>query len=266
MLRDYVRLNRTFVCREPYSTRTKQPGLRAWTMQDECNWHRLDILRFRHHPCFQLPIDLPLHSDTSVQVWRVDNGMIIATAQTGVAFLEIYTEGDDICHSWKEFISCDADPRGPPVQVLLADADIRALLPNDKKNKKLRLKLFSAGGQDHTLQDFDQLKSKDSVIKLPNGQAGFQGSKLGFSQQQGSRPEQIILHSAMKQTMVLRSIKVYHGFALDGIEFCYEDSTSQLFGKRGGKPGGSEFQFGTSHNESNVEVCSPGQIFEKVRL
>ena len=46
------------------------------------------------------------------------------------------------------------------------------------------------------------------------------------------------------QTKLLTSIKVYHGFALDGLEFLYEDSTSQVFGKRGGQPGGSEFMFG----------------------
>jgi hypothetical protein len=37
---------------------------------------------------------------------------------------------------------------------------------------------------------------------------------------------------------------VYSGNCLDGIEFCYEDGHSQLFGKRGGKPGGDEFFFG----------------------
>jgi hypothetical protein len=44
-------------------------------------------------------------------------------------------------------------------------------------------------------------------------------------------------------------VKIYHGFALDGIEFVYEDSTSQLFGKRGGKPGGSEFNLDTRRGE-----------------
>ena len=31
---------------------------------------------------------------------------------------------------------------------------------------------------------------------------------------------------------------------LDGLEFCYEDGHSQLFGKRGGKLGGDEFLLG----------------------
>ena len=39
------------------------------------------------------------------------------------------------------------------------------------------------------------------------------------------------------------------GYALDGIEFCYEDATSQLFGKRGGKPGGDEFVLDTRRGE-----------------
>ena len=245
MLRDYVRLSRTFICREPFSTRTKSPGLRSWTKEDECNWHRLDVLRFRSHPCFRLPADMPLNCNNNVQVWPVDNGKIILTAQSGIAFLEIFIDGEDTCHAWKEYLHSDADPRGPPQQIKLGDAEIKALLRDDKINRKLKLKVHSAGGGEYVVQDYSQLKSKDSVIKLPNGQLGFQASKLGFSQQEGTKPEQVILQSALRQTTVLRSIKIYHGLALDGIEFCYEDSTSQLFGKRSGKPGGSEFHFGT---------------------
>jgi hypothetical protein len=56
--------------------------------------------------------------------------------------------------------------------------------------------------------------------------------------------EEVILDCAFKPTKLLTSVKVYHGYALDGVEFCYEDRTSQLFGKRGGKPGGDEFVLG----------------------
>lgn len=260
MLRDYVRFNRTFVCREPYSTRTKSPGLRSWTQEEECNWHRLDVLRFRHHSCFRLPTDMPLSSDTGVQVWPIDSGRILVTAQAGVAFLELYIDGEDTCHVWKEFVSGDADPRGPPQQVCLADSDIKNMLPEQKRSKKITVKVHSAGGGDHTVSDYGQLiKSKDSMIKLSNGQPGFRGSKLGFSQQAGTESQQVLLQSSMKQTVVLRSIKIYHGFALDGIEFCYENSTSELFGKKGGQPGGSEFHFGT-YQESIIAstklICS----------
>ena len=126
------------------------------------------------------------------------------------------------------------------------------------------------GGGDYTVPDYGQLlKSKDSVVKLSNGQPGFRGSKLGYSQQIGTVPQLVLLDNAIKQTVVLRAIKVYHGFALDGIEFCYENSTSQLFGKKGGQPGGSEFLFGNIIPSLTMMLNEPSlpiQISVKARL
>lgn len=246
MLRDYVRLNRTFLCREPYSTRTKSPGVRLCLPKDECGWHRLDALRFKNHPCFRLPTDAPLNPDESIQVWPADNGKALITAPTGITFVEIFAEGDETCRAWLEYSNGDVQPGGPPRQILLTENDLKARLPEDRKSsKKLRIKIFSAGQGSHEIFDFNALlKSKNHLVKLPNGQSGFKGCKLGESAQEGSKAEQIILETAHMQTKLLTSIKVYHGFALDGLEFLYEDSTSQLFGKRGGQPGGSEFMFG----------------------
>ena len=246
MLRDYVRLNRTFLCREPYSTRTKSPGVRLCLPKDECGWHRLDALRFKNHPCFRLPTDAPLNPDESIQVWPADNGKALITAPTGISFVEIFAEGDETCRAWLEYSNGDVQSGGPPRQILLTENDLKARLPEDRKSsKKLRIKIFSAGQGSHEIFDFNALlKSKNHLVKLPNGQSGFKGCKLGESAQEGSKAEQVILETAHIQTKLLTSIKVYHGFALDGLEFLYEDSTSQLFGKRGGQPGGSEFMFG----------------------
>ena len=245
MVRDYVRLNRTFICREPYSTRTKAQGMRLCLPKDECAWHRLDALRFRHHPCFKLPSDPSLNLDDSVQIWPVDNGKAVVTALTGVSFIELFTEGDDTCHAWIEYINGDGGvSTGPPRQVVVTENDLRSRLPEDRRNRKLKLSIHSVGQREHVVDDFRQLKSKDSVVKLPSGQIGYRGIRLGLSQQEESRPEETILQSVLVQTKLLTSIKVYHGLALDGIEFMYEDSTSQLFGRTGGSPGGSEFLFG----------------------
>lgn len=111
----------------------------------------------------------------------------------------------------------------------------------------MKIAIHSAGQGHHTVEDFSQLKSKNAIFKLPNGQPGFRGSKLGASSQEGSQPEEVLLESALIQTKLLTSIKVFHDFAIDGVEFLYEDSTSQLFGKRGGKAGGSEFMLGKYH-------------------
>ncbi|KAK3070825.1 hypothetical protein LTS18_015004, partial [Coniosporium uncinatum] len=42
----------------------------------------------------------------------------------------------------------------------------------------------------------------------------------------------------------------FHGFAVDGIEFLYEDSTSQMFGKKGGDGKGSLFELDTRRGEA----------------
>ncbi|KAF2011698.1 hypothetical protein BU24DRAFT_354120 [Aaosphaeria arxii CBS 175.79] len=248
MLRDYVTLNRTFVAREPYSTRTKSPGQRLVLPQHECAWHRLDTLRFRFHPCFRIPLDANV-VDNSVQVWTVDSGQggVIATSKSGVAWVELYTPDDDVCHHWKEWPEIDMQY---PRQVTLVDAELRGMLPKDKRNSRLKLEIFSAGGGKLVVEDFAKLTDQKSArVKLPDGRLGYRGGKLGYSQMEGSQPQEVILDSAYIQTKLLVSIKVYHGFALDGVEFIYEDSTTQLFGKRGGKPGGSDFFLDTRKGE-----------------
>jgi len=244
MLRDYVTLNRSFTTREPYSTRTKSKGGLVLP-KDECAWHRLDCLRFKGHPCFSLPTDPPRGVDDSVQAWPVDNNNVVITAPSGVAYLEIFTEGDDLCHYWQEF--GDGNGNGPvQKQLVLMEQDLRGRLPEDRRKSKLKLSIKSIAGGSHEVEDFALLASKASRVKLPNGQLAFRSSKLGLSQMAGSSPMEIIFDSAIQQAKLLTQVRVYHGFALDGIEFVYEDSTSQLFGKRGGTPGGSEFNLGES--------------------
>ncbi|KAF2175055.1 hypothetical protein K469DRAFT_684757 [Zopfia rhizophila CBS 207.26] len=253
MLRDYVRLNRTFTCREPYSTRTKSPGQRLVLPEDECTWHRLDTLRFRFHPCFKLPIDPPVNGDGSVQVWNVDNGQggVIATSTSGIAWIEIFTDSDDVCHAWREYLE-GSNGSGPgfPRQVSLIDSELRDLLPKDKRNSRMKLDIFSAGGGMHVVEDFNLLaNTKNARVRIPDGRWGYRGGKMGYSQMEGSESQEVILESAYIQTKLLVAIRVYHGLALDGVEFIYEDTTSQLFGKRSGKPGGTEFALDTRRGE-----------------
>lgn len=253
MLRGYMKLNRTFTCREPYSTRTKQPGMQLCMPKDECGWHRLDALRFRFHPCFQLPTDQAINSDTSVGMWSVDNGAVLITAATGVAWIELYPEGDDVCHHWIEYIDQNSGPIGAPRQISLTEQSLREYLPENKRKKnKLSLKVFSCGGAKTEIDDFSQLISREGKMKLPDGRPGFKSSKLGFSQMKESQPQDLVLGLCLKQPKFLRSIRVFHGKALNGLEFFYEDGFSELFGNRGGKAGGSEFPLDTKRAETVI--------------
>lgn len=247
MLRDYVTLNRSFTTREPFCVRTNSKGGLV-LQKDECGWHRLDVLRFRNHPCFRLPGDPKLPSDKSVQAWPVDNGNVLVTAASGVAYVEIFAEGDNECHTWIEY--GDGNGRGPiQRQVVLTDQELRSRLPEHKRGKKLKISVHSYGGESHDIGDFGLLASKASTLKMSNGHVAFRGAKLGISQLEGSQPQEVIFASTTSQKMMV-GIRVYHGFALDGIEFVYEDKSTQLFGKRGGKPGGSEFNLDTRRGET----------------
>lgn len=248
MLRDYTSLNRTFTTREPYSTRTQSKG-GVVLRKDECSWHRLDTLRFRDHPCFRMPHDPPRASDASVQVWPVENGKIIITATSGLSFAEIYADSDEMCQHWMEF--GDGRPDKPnPKQVCLTESAIRSRLPEEKKKARLKLQIKSVGGGNQEIEDFCLLSSKASTLKLSNGHVAFPSYKIGFSQLEGSEKHEVILESSLHPTRVLTQVKVYHdGFGLDGIEFVYENSTSQLFGKRGGTLGGSTFNLDVRRTE-----------------
>ncbi|KAJ5799644.1 uncharacterized protein N7518_001712 [Penicillium psychrosexuale] len=251
MLRDYVRLNRTFLTQEPFSTRTKAQGLKVCLPNDECSWHRLDALRFRFHPSFRLPSDPSPTSDDSVHVWPVENGKILFTASSGIEFMELYAEGDTLCHNFIEYLNSESSPNGLPRQVAVTEIELRQRVYGTEKEKKKNIRMVVCSGAlgSYTVENIGDLKSKNSLVKLPKGRSGFKSGKLGQSAMEGSEPEQLLLEYAFINSKLLTSIKVYHGFALDGIEFCYEDATSQLFGKRGGKPGGDEFVLDTRRGE-----------------
>ncbi|CAG7918534.1 unnamed protein product [Penicillium olsonii] len=254
MLRDYVQLNRTFLTKEPFSTRTKAQGLKVCLPNDECGWHRLDALRFRFHPSFKLPTDASPKSDDSVQVWPVESGKILFTATSGIAFMELYAEGDTFCHKYIEYLNTENSPNGLPRQVTVTETELRQRLYGTEKEKKKNIKnikvvVVSGSLGSYTVENISDLRSKNALVKLPKSQSGYKSGRLGHGTMEGTQQEQLLLECASIKTKLLTSIKVYHGCALDGIEFCYEDATTQLFGKRGGKPGGDEFILDTRRGE-----------------
>jgi len=246
MARDFVNFNRSFLCKEAYSTRTKSKGGLVLE-NDECTWHRLDCLHFRSHPCFRLPNDPPAYSDASVQAWPVEGDNVLVTAAAGVAYVEIYRPGDDICTSWIEYPS---ENGGVQRQVTLSEQELRARLPEPStppQKGPLRICVKSWGGGRLEIADFRQL-AKSSATRLGNALTGktvYRSCKFGLSGLEGSEAHELVFTSALQQDRVLSRITFYHGAYVDGLDFAYDDGSSQLFGKRGGKEGGDTFDIGT---------------------
>ena len=241
MLRDYVVFNRSFVVREAYSTRSKSKG-GLCVQSDECGWHRLDVLRFRAHPSFRLPSDPPVPADASIQAYPVESGTALVVAPSGVSFVEIYGDGDDVCRTWLEF--APNTPVSGQRQINLTEPDLRSRLPAPKKKGRIRVSIKSHGGGSLDIDDFKKFVSKESFVKLDDGKHAFSGKTVGKSSMEGSQPHEVVFSSANTPDRVLSRVVVYHGSAVDGLEFFYDDGSSQLFGKKGGKNGGSSFDLG----------------------
>ncbi|CAK7262891.1 hypothetical protein SEPCBS57363_000276 [Sporothrix epigloea] len=251
MLRDYVRFNRSFVTHEAYSTRTKSKGGFV-SEKDECTWHRLDCLHFRTHPCFRLPNDPPSQADDSVQAWPIEGNCVAITAASGVAYIELYALGDNVCKSWIEYPLDNGASRQR--QVILTEQDIRNRLPEAKRRKDpIKVAIRSWGGGVLVIDDVRHLVSKDSATKLSGGillgKTAYRSAKLGRGQMQGTQAQEVTFTSAQQQNRVLSRVVFYHGRALDGVEFVYDDDSRQLLGKCGGKPGGDAFEMDVRRGE-----------------
>ncbi|KAL6852806.1 hypothetical protein ACO1O0_007354 [Amphichorda felina] len=241
MYRDYVVFNRTFLAREAYSTRTKSKG-GLCMRSDECGWHRLDALRFRAHPAFRLPADPPLHTDGSVQAYPIEASNASIVASSGISFIEIFADGDEVCHTWLEYHS-DASTTGQR-QMNLADLELRNKIPPHKRKGKIRLSIMSHGGGSLEIHDFKKFVSRDSFVKLDDRRYAFRSRNVGESQVEGSEPHEIVFASAVEKHTAMSRVIVYHSSAVDGLEFIYDEGPSQLFGKKAGQTRGDIFEFG----------------------
>ncbi|KAF8250105.1 hypothetical protein K440DRAFT_597519 [Wilcoxina mikolae CBS 423.85] len=266
--RDFSKVNRTFVTKEPYSLKTKSPGLKLSLPQKECSWPRVDCLRFRYHPCFRLPTD-PISPPLpdAPQIYAVDNG-IVAGASSGVALVLIYV-GD----TYRDYIEYTTKPER---EVLLQEDFIRSKLPDIHRSAIVKLKVYSAGQGETIVEDFHA--ARNLKVQLPNGYgSAFKSSSLGPSETADPQSQQVILHSITTGRM-LTGIRVFHtSAAWDGLEFLYEDSSSQLFGHRGTtgdansskKPAVSDFTLDARKGESllgfQLRVCG-GRFVDGIEI
>ncbi|KAL2752195.1 hypothetical protein ACRALDRAFT_1066245 [Sodiomyces alcalophilus JCM 7366] len=232
---DFPMINRTFVAREPFSARTKSKG-GLILVRDECTWHALDCLRFRWHPCFRLPNDAVCYADASIQAYPVEGGNMVLSAKTGVSHVEIMGEDDKFCRAWIRY----GVERGLPKQISISESEVRDRLQESKRKGRLRVRVLSGAGGTLNIDDFRKLCSKSSSFKLssaPFGKSGFRSKQLGCEDtENGSQAQDVIFKSAVKQSRVLSRVIVYYDQSVVyGLEFVYDDASTQIFGVKGDK-------------------------------
>ncbi|KAM0285497.1 hypothetical protein ACHAQH_001447 [Verticillium albo-atrum] len=209
MSSDHLTFGRSFVARESFSTRTKSKG------------------------------GLVLSKDE-----------FVLTAKTGVVAIEIMGEGEDICHTWIDF----GTREGLPKQQIIGEQQIRERLPEAIRKGHVRLRALSGGGGSLMITDLKRLCSKESSFKLtgplspgPLSRTAYRSMRVGSPAKEGSEAQEVVFQ---REGRVLLRVVVYHDpTAVHGIEFVYEDTSTQLLGSKEGKEGGDTFSFDLRRGE-----------------
>lgn len=230
MLRDYVRLNRSFLTKEAFSLRTNSYGAPSPIYpKEECTWHRLDLLRYIFRPSCTIPQDFYDHTfmkphqlarfnAASPTVYPLGNGTCRFVSETGIYCIAVIYE--DLERGHMEFLPVSLGGDGPQREVILTLDQIRSLLPKDgyeKHKNDFAVKVMAVNSDDGNFGNFLQFLKVDYLpmdrFGLPRGTKGIKSPMLGDPKRGADRP--MIGFNPLD----IVTVRVYYGSALDGIRF-----------------------------------------------
>lgn len=239
MLRDYTTLNRSFLTREAFSTRTNSYGSKPPIIpREECTWHRLDLVRFLYHPSFTLPQDysdasfsrpgiIDKFSEPKPSIYALGEDLCHITSKTGIYLIELIC--GDLAKAHIEYLPVSLGGPGPQRDLTLSLPEIRSLLPPGEvagHGDSFGLKLFAVNAPGLEIENFpDFLK----VTTIPMEQFGFSRGTHGIKSQilgnpGGGKDVGIVPFDARLVT----AVRVYHGGALDGMRFYLSSETEDV--------------------------------------
>lgn len=220
MLRDYVTFNRSFTSREVQCLRTGSKGKAPLLPSDECAWHRLDLLRYLHHPSFALPSDSQdptfghRNKDGGPSLLPMGNGSGYVKSPTGIYAVEVIQE--DLARGYWEYKPQSLGGQGTQHEIQLIVNDLNGLLPNDRRDKEFDIRILSSGGE-YFHKDVRKLLTDSSNVLTADWGAGKQralkSGSLGDSSRGKAFPP-LLFDSAR-----VVNVRVYWGGALDGVRF-----------------------------------------------
>ncbi|TGZ83618.1 hypothetical protein EX30DRAFT_368951 [Ascodesmis nigricans] len=224
--RDFGHLNRTFITKEPYSLRSKTPGLSPSMPKDEDTWPRIDCLRMRFHPCFRLPTDpMPLDVPEIPQVFALETGLV-ASATSGIVLIMVFLDG-----VFSDFFDFTQKPER---EVFLNDRTLRAKIPDlPKASPNVMLRILSAGQGEAIMDDFTAAVNEAKInIPIGHGTVYKSGAYGTLSSNKDSGADHHMIFNSITAGSLLIAIRVYHSLRLNALEFIYEDKSIQLFGTK----------------------------------
>lgn len=236
MLRDYITLNRSFLTKEAYSIRTKSYGAQVPIYpKEECTWHRLDLLRYLYHPAFTLPQDfydptfmrpsrIAFYKDPDPTVYPLADNSCVISCATGIYGIEIIC--DDLARAFIEYLPKSLGGVGPQKEVHLSLNKLRSMLPEKYRREysdTFNLKVLAVNCGDIELNEFPKTLAAE---KIQMEKYGFSKNMIGIKSAALGSP-----HKGQSTGIIavdisrVASVRVYHGYALDGIRFYYNSNS-----------------------------------------
>ncbi|SCU88484.1 LADA_0E10440g1_1 [Lachancea dasiensis] len=228
MLRDYVRLNRSFLTKEAFSTRTNSSGAKPPIFpREECTWHRLDVLKFLHHPSFTVPQDYKDSSmlrpsriggfkTSSPSVYALPNNCCVLKSETGIFCIQIIC--GDLARAHIEYLPVSIGGTGAQNEIMLSLDDLRSRIPPDHLSKyrdSFKIKVCALNSPEAQWDKFPEFL-KASQISLAS--YGFASNAIGMKSMLyggADRGQDVGVIPFTSGNIV--ALRVYHGAALDGI-------------------------------------------------
>ncbi|OVF05124.1 putative metalloendopeptidase [Clavispora lusitaniae] len=235
MLRDYLWWNRSFMTREAYCHRDKKQGCcinRNGCWPKTCHWNIRDLIRYLYHDSFSIPVDKNDDTFPKIQAstfmpnksypnqeapssYIVASGVLTVRSIPGIYMIELC--GEDLARFHIPFFPKSYGGPGVQHEITLDYKDLSCKFKQswDRAGDEFDVRVLSVSG-DLYIKNFKKSSqiSSDTVIKSD--------FNLGRGIIEGYKSD--LLGSAkgdMKfigfDVMRITNIRVYHGFALDGI-------------------------------------------------
>ncbi|SCU86291.1 LAME_0D05402g1_1 [Lachancea meyersii CBS 8951] len=230
MLRDYVRLNRSFLTKEAFSTRTNSHGAKPPIYPlEECTWNRIDLLKFLHHPSFTIPQDyndssmmrpscIGGHTIPAPSVYVLPNNCCLLKSQTGIFCIQIIC--GDLARAFIEYLPLSLGGVGPQKEILLSLDDLRSRIPPEyvaQYRNTFKLKVCALNSPEADWEMFPQFLQASQISMA---QYGFPAHVMGMkSTLYGSAQRGQDVGIVPFDGRQVSGVRVYHGAAVDGVRF-----------------------------------------------
>lgn len=246
MLRDYTRLNRSFLTQEAFSIRTNSYGANPPIYpKEECTWHRLDMLRFLFHPAFTREYDYydpsfyrpsrnGKFSVPKPAIYAMDNNTCKFSSQTGIYCIEVIAE--DLARGHLEYLPKSLNGPGPQKEVIVSLKDLQDLLPADKTKYRdsFNIRVLACNSPD---ANFDKFPSLLKTSLIPMEKYGYSAKVQGIkSQLLGSTQRGTDVGILAVDITKVFAARIYHGGALDGVRFYVQDADANTVKNQNSSP------------------------------